>query len=68
LDELKIDPVAMGRLAKALAFILGPNHAATLALKTAAESGTEQDAKKARLIFSKLKHGDRKAALSMLTD
>ena len=57
----------MGRLAKALAFILGPSHPTTVALKAAAESGSEQDAKKARALFSKLKHGDRKAALSMLS-
>ncbi len=43
MDEAKIDPAAMGRLAKALAFICGPDDPATLALKAAAESGAEKD-------------------------
>jgi hypothetical protein len=68
MEETKIDPAAMGRLAKALAFICGANHATTLALKAAAESGAEQDIKKARLLFLRLKPGDRRAALSMLAD
>ncbi|MGE0651999.1 MAG: hypothetical protein GEU76_13460 [Alphaproteobacteria bacterium] len=66
MDETKIDPAAMGRLAKALAFICGPDHATTLALRAAAESGSDQDIKKARMLFLKLKPGDRRAALNML--
>lgn len=66
MEETKIDPAAMGRLAKALAFICGPDHPTTLALKAAAESGSEQDIKKARMLFLKLKPGDRRAALNML--
>jgi hypothetical protein len=66
MDETKIDREAMGRLAKAVAFICGPEHATVLALKTAAESGTERDIKAARALFLKLKPGDRKAALTML--
>jgi hypothetical protein len=66
MDETKIDPAAMGRLAKALAFICGPDHATTLALRAAAESGSDQDIKKARTLFLKLKPGDRRAALNML--
>ena len=58
----------IGRLAKALAFICGPDHPTTVALKAAAESGSESDIKKARTLFLKLKPGDRQAALTMLED
>ncbi len=68
MQEPTIDRAAMGRLAKALAFICGPDHATTVALKAAAESGTESDIKKARALFLKLKSSDRRAALAMLTD
>ena len=68
MDETRIDPAAMGRLAKALAFICGPDHATTLALAAAAESGTDADVKKARALFLKLKPSDRRAALTMLAD
>jgi Ribonuclease G/E len=66
MDESAIDASAMKRLAKAVAFICGPDHPATLALKTAAETGTEGDVKKARVQFLKLKPGDRRAALAMI--
>ncbi|MCZ6773274.1 MAG: hypothetical protein O7G83_15030 [Proteobacteria bacterium] len=66
MEELKIDREAMGRLAKALAFISGPDHPTTVALKLAAESGSEQDITKARKLFLGLKSGDRRAALTML--
>ena len=66
MSDLSIDPAAMGRLAKALAFICGPNDATTLALKTAGETGAAKDIKKARMLFLKLKHSDRQAALAML--
>ena len=56
----------MGRLAKALTFICGPDHPTTVALKTAAESGSDRDIKAARNLFLKLKPGDRRAALAML--
>jgi hypothetical protein len=68
MNEANIDRAAMGRLAKALAFICSPNHPTTLALKAAAESGTPQDIKKARALFLKLKPGDRRAALTMLAE
>ena len=68
MDEISIDPAAMGRLAKALAFICGADHATTLALKAAAESGSPQDIKKARTLFLRLKPGDRRAALTMVAD
>ncbi len=68
MEEVKIDSATMGRLAKALAFICGPDHPTTVALETAAESGSEQDIKKARTLFLRLKPGDRRAALTMLAD
>ncbi len=66
MEEAKIDRAAMGRLAKALDFICGPDHPTTVALKAAAESGSEQDIKKARTLFLNLKPGDRRAAWAML--
>jgi hypothetical protein len=66
MDETMIDPAAMGRLAKALVFICGPDHPTTLALQAAAQSGSERDIKTARTAFLKLKQGDRRAALAML--
>ena len=68
MQETKIDRAAMGRLAKALAFICGPEHATTVALRTAADSGAEQDIKTARALFLRLKPSDRRAALTMLSD
>ncbi len=68
MEETKIDRASMGRLAKALVFICGPEHPTTVALKAAAESGSEQDIKKARLLFLRLKPGERRAALTMLAD
>jgi len=66
MEEVKIDRAAMGRLAKSLAFICGPEHPTTLALKVAAESGSEKDIRNARALFLKLKRSDRQAALAML--
>jgi Ribonuclease G/E len=68
MDESAIDASAMQRLAKAVAFICGPDHPATLALRTAAETGSESDVKKARAQFLKLKSGDRRAALAMIEE
>jgi hypothetical protein len=68
MTEQKIDRAAMGRLARALAFICGPEHPTTLALKAAADSGSDQEIKKARVLFMRLSHGDRQAALNMLDD
>jgi hypothetical protein len=68
MPEPAIDRAAMGRLAKALVFICGPDHAATIALRAAAESGLERDIKKARTLFLRLKSADRQAALTMLED
>jgi hypothetical protein len=66
MDESTIDRTAMGRLAKALVFICGADHPTTVALKAAAESGSERDIKNARTLFLRLKPGDRRAALTML--
>ena len=68
MEEVKIDRAAMGRLAKALVFICGADHPTTVALKAAAESGSDQDIAKARKLFLGLKPGDRRAALTMLAD
>jgi hypothetical protein len=66
MDESKIDRAAMGRLAKALVFVCGSDHPTTVALRAAAESGSERDIKNARALFLRLKPGDRRAALAML--
>ncbi len=68
MEEAKIDRAVMGRLAKALVFICGPDHPTTVALKAAAESGSEKDIKKARTLFLRLKPRDRRAAFTMLAD
>ena len=68
MDETTIDREAMGRLAKALAFVCGADHPTTVALKTAGESGTERDIKNARSLFLRLKQSERRAALAMLED
>ncbi len=68
MDETAIDRAAMGRLAKALGFICGEDHPTAIALKAAAESGSERDIKKARALFLKLKPGERSAAMAMLDD
>lgn len=68
MDEGSIDREAMGKMAKALAFIKGPDDPTTVALKLAAETGKPADIKKARALFIKLKPSDRKGALAMLSD
>ncbi len=68
MEEATIDRAAMARLAKALQFICGADHPTTVALQTAAESGSERDIKNARALFLKLKPSDRRAALTMIND
>ncbi len=51
MNETMIDGAAMGRLAKALVFICGAAHPATIALQAAADSGSERDIKKAARNF-----------------
>jgi hypothetical protein len=57
----------MERLAKAVGFVCGAQHAATIALSKAAQSGADRDVKQARTLFMRLKPGERKAALAMIT-
>jgi hypothetical protein len=66
MEEATVDRVAMGRLAKALEFVCGRDHPTTIALRAAAESGSGRDIKNARMLFLKLKPGDRQAAAAML--
>jgi hypothetical protein len=68
MEETTLGRAAMGRLAKALVFICGPDHPTTVALQAAAESGSERDIKNARTLFLRLKPGDRRAALAMLDE
>ena len=68
MTEPTIDREAMGRLAKALTFICGADHPTTVALRTAAESGTEKDIKAARSLFLRLKPNERKSALAMIQE
>lgn len=67
MTDTKIDLETIRKLAKACAFICGPENPATVALKTAAESGADKDVKKARDAFLKLKPGDRAAAFAMIS-
>ncbi len=68
MEDIKFDSAILGRLANAMNFICGADHPTTVAIKTAAESGSERDIKKARTLFLRLKPGDRRAALTMLAD
>ena len=68
MEDVAIDREAMGRLAKALAFICAPDHPTTIALRAAAESGSKQEIAKARKLLLALKPTDRKAAMAMLAD
>lgn len=68
LDSLEFSVEAMGRLSKAVGFVCGAEHPATVALAKAALSGTDRDVKQARTLFLRLKPGERKAALAMLAD
>ena len=43
MEETKIDRETMGRLAKALAFIGSPDDPVVIALRLAAETGTDRD-------------------------
>jgi hypothetical protein len=68
MEETNIDRDAMGKLAGALSFICGANHAVVAALKKASETGTDKDIKAARAQFLKLKSSERSAAMTMLKD
>lgn len=68
MQETQIDRDAMGRLANALAFIIKADDPAVVALRLAAETGTEKDIKQARTMFLRLKPQHRQAAMTMLSD
>jgi hypothetical protein len=68
MDEGAIDRDAMGKIAKTLAFIKGADDPVAVAMKTACDTGKPADIKKARTLFLKLKPGERKSALAMLSD
>jgi hypothetical protein len=66
--ETNIDRQTMGRHANALAFIRSPEDPVVLALRQAADSGSDRDIKQARSLFLKLRPADRSAALATLVD
>jgi hypothetical protein len=68
MDDISIDPKMMGQLAHAVGFICGADHATTMALKKAADSGAVKDIAAARKAFLKLKPSERRGALSMLEE
>jgi hypothetical protein len=68
MNDTGINRETMGKLAKSLNFLLGPDNPTSAALKRASETGTDSDIKKARTAFLKLKSGDRMSALAMLGD
>lgn len=68
MDEGTIDRDAMGRIARALAFMKGADDPTVVALRTAAETGKPGDIKQARVLFLRLKPTERKSALAMLSD
>ena len=68
MDAASIDLAAIGKLAKALAFISGVDDPTTKALRKAAETQADADVKKARLMFLQLKPGTRAAAFAFLSD
>ena len=51
MKEPLFDRAAMGRLADALTFICGADHAATIAMRTAAESGSKRTSRRPVLCF-----------------
>jgi hypothetical protein len=68
MDDGAIDREAMGKMAKALAFIKGANDPTAIALKLASDTGKPADIKKARALFIKLKPSERKGAMAMISD
>src|SRR5262245_3255929 len=63
--SIPADATAILRLAKALAFVCGPDHPATLAAQRAAQSGTADDVQRARAMFLHLTAQDQRAALAI---
>lgn len=68
IDGTGIDLAAIGRLARAMAFIAGADDPTAQALRRAAETQDEGDVKKARQMFLALKPGTRAAAFAFLND
>ena len=68
MDETGIERDTMASLAHSLSFIKNPDDPVVIALKQAAESGTERDIKRARTLFLKLKSAERRAALAAIAD
>jgi hypothetical protein len=68
MEKATIDRAAIERLANALVFICGADHPTTVAFKVAVETGSEQNVKKARTLFLRLKPGERHAALRMIEE
>ena len=68
MDETGIDRDTTARLARSLSFIKSPDDPVVTALKQAAESGTERDIKRARILFLKLKSADRRSALAAIAN
>lgn len=68
MDETALTQEEMGRLAKAVGFILGGDHATTRALKNAGERGFSQDLKQAQIAFNRMSRVDRDSALGMLEE
>jgi hypothetical protein len=68
MEKATIDRAAIERLAKALVFICGADHPTTIAFKVAVETGSEQNIKRARALFLRLKPSDRQAALRMIEE
>ena len=66
MPDSAIDCAAMERLAKAVAFVCGKDHQTAVALRLAAESGSDSDVRRARALFLKLDPRDRRAALAMI--
>ena len=68
MEKATIDRAAIERLANALVFICGADHPTTVGFKVAVETGSEQNVKKARTLFLRLKPSERQAALRMIED
>jgi hypothetical protein len=68
INESAIDLAAIGKLAKALAFISGAAHPVTLALQKASETKADADVKKARQLFLQMPPSLRASALAFLND
>ena len=62
---MPVEPAAMARLVTSLAFVCGPEHPVTLAVRSAALSGGADDIERARTFFLQLSARDQRAALAI---